>query len=386
MFKVEIPTEIDRQSASRLLWKSFFVLEEYKESPYWYTPPKNHALVVKDGEEVVSTMSFATHFENTIRGVNLPLAGIWGVATVPAYRRRGMVRAIFDKGFKMMKEEGMVISVLNPASVVLYEKLGYANAERRLEHIIQPGLFKSVQCPNDIKIRELKDSEKNNYDQIYKSMSRFGSRVYSPELKGEHIYLIEQGNEPVGIVMFRFMKNDQGRDLYVITPVYTKNEVFPVIIDFVNKFSEECSKIHWISESTAPVEYFVKERIEIESKQIGSMMIRIIDFEEYCKRIKIPKKATEQVLVQIIDKHCPWNNSIYRLIPQNGCLEVNRLEEHNEIKPEIVLSEFQLSQIVSGLTPASMLFNYGEIQCDKKTAQKLEAIFPEEDFLSYIRF
>jgi hypothetical protein len=54
--------------------------------------------------------------------------------------------------------------------------------------------------------------------------------------------------------------------------------------------------------------------------------------------------------------------------------------------PDIVLSEFQLSKMISGVSPATQLRAFREIGCSKGTASRLEAIFPADTFFSYVRF
>ncbi|MFW9979255.1 MAG: hypothetical protein ACFFEJ_14320, partial [Candidatus Thorarchaeota archaeon] len=66
----------------------------------------------------------------------------------------------------------------------------------------------------------------------------------------------------------------------------------------------------------------------------------------------------------------------------NGSLQVDRVTT----SAEILLDPYQLSSIISGISPAILLRELREIQCSKKTAMNLSAIFPEDIFVSYMRF
>ncbi len=114
----------------------------------------------------------------------------------------------------------------------------------------------------------------------------------------------------------------------------------------------------------------------------GRMMMRVIDFEGYCASIQAPSEAKESITIELEDRHCDWNSRTYRIIPTNGKLEV----DHVTTAPDIVVNDLQLSRIISGRTPASMLRGIGEIECSKETAVGLESIFPMESFVSYQRF
>ena len=110
--------------------------------------------------------------------------------------------------------------------------------------------------------------------------------------------------------------------------------------------------------------------------------MRVIDFEGYCRSISIPEDSTQTVVLELKDDQCPWNTGVYKVIPSDGSLNV----ETSSSDPDIVLTPYQLSEIISGITPANRLREYDEIECSKETAMRLESIFPEDVFYSYVRF
>ncbi len=58
-------------------------------------------------------------------GHQAPGAGIGGVVTLPPYRRRGGIRACFEKALPDLYAEGIVFSYLYPFSTAYYRKFGY---------------------------------------------------------------------------------------------------------------------------------------------------------------------------------------------------------------------------------------------------------------------
>lgn len=389
MHTVIIPTEEDRKSANHLMWAALYVTEPIEDIPYYNRPPENWALTIKDGDQVVSTMSFATTFSNLIRGVELPFAGVWGVATAPTHRGRGMVRALFTEAHKKMKEEGLVLSILDPRSVQLYEKLGYANAEQRVLNTFSPKLFRPIQSTDDLTVRRLTEPEEyNKVIQVQKSMARFGSRICLVEnvIGGEHLYLFERDSEPIGTVNFYVEKEEKDEILIVRSVAYTSDDVLPAIVQLIASFGIQCREIRWYGDLQTPVHHFLTERKEMQTVYKGSMMMRVIDFVGFCEKIRVPDEAIETIVVQIHDQDCAWNNGIYYLHPSEGRLVVERVEATETITPEVVLSEYQLSQVIGGLTPATMLQQFGQLACSIDVARRLEAIFPRDNFMSYMRF
>ena len=79
---------------------------------------------------------------------------------------------------------------------------------------------------------------------------------------------------------------------------------------------------------------------------------------------------------------CPWNTGTYTLIPNEGNLKV----EKSEREPDVELNAYQLSKVISGVIPATQLHGLNEIECSLETAQILEDMWPQDNFVSYLRF
>jgi predicted acetyltransferase len=81
---------------------------------------------------------------------------------------------------------------------------------------------------------------------------------------------------------------------------------------------------------------------------------------------------------------CPWNQGIFRLTPNGGKLEIECLDDSAE--PDVSLDALRLSEVIGGLTTALTLRSLGKIVCSAESAEKLEAMFPADSFVSYQRF
>ena len=150
----------------------------------------------------------------------------------------------------------------------------------------------------------------------------------------------------------------------------------------VSNYSANVNKITWWTDYDVPVRHYFTDIHETESLMKGSMMMRVVDFEGYCRSITTPEETTEKVTIELSDDQCPWNNGVYTLVPDGGKLTAER----SDSKPDISLNAFQLSEVIGGVTPPTLLRSLQEINCDAKTAGRLEGIFPADAFVSYIRF
>ena len=102
MYDIIEARDEDRDSAIRLLWKAHEVtsdLEEVRKEHWtksWHSPEKKDwSFVATEGKEVVANVSFFEDDSNIIRGKSVPFSAVWGVATLPQHRRRGLIRRLF---------------------------------------------------------------------------------------------------------------------------------------------------------------------------------------------------------------------------------------------------------------------------------------------------
>lgn len=399
MYEIREAKDNDRDSAIRLLWKAHEVtsnLEDVRKESWaqgWHSPEKRDwSYVALDSNEVVANVSFFEDTTNIIRGNMIPFSAVWGVATLPQHRRRGLIRELFIESFKSMREKGISLSILAPFYKYYYERFGYQLAESRVKHEFPRVLLRLVKGDDSITNRELSDkSEATTALKMEESMSRYGSRNFHTlstierMIEGNHYHLFERDGEPVGTVKFHFTKvKDDHLDLGVYATTYTSPDVFPSIVELVANYAPNITKIRWYCDPQVPVRYYMDDLQEWETVDWGGMMMRVIDIEKYCDFVKVPENATESVVLKLTDDMAPWNNGIFRLTPSSGRLEIERLGD--SIEPDVTMVAIQLSETIGGLTPATTLRSLRRLDCSLETALNLESIFPEDSFVSYQRF
>lgn len=94
----------------------------------------------------------------SLRGREYPINYVSGVATLPEFRNRGLVRELFRFGFPQMEKRGEPISLLVPFNYSFYEKFGYRQCYNKVfryaEHPpqgsvspeITPELMENLDC------------------------------------------------------------------------------------------------------------------------------------------------------------------------------------------------------------------------------------------------
>ncbi len=79
----------------------------------------------EDDDATMMSVLTATPYPVFFDGQVVPMRGIGGVSTLPAYRRRGAMRACFTGVLQQMREEGTLFSYLYPFSTAYYAQFGY---------------------------------------------------------------------------------------------------------------------------------------------------------------------------------------------------------------------------------------------------------------------
>ncbi len=397
MIDVREAREEDRESAVRILWKAFESSERYEDVlkqswiKNWHQPDKKDwAYVAVDDGRVVANLCVFVSEDNVIRGKPVRFGGIWAVATEPHYRRKGLVRKLMNASFLKMREEGCVLSILDPFFRPFYEQFGYALAEKRAKYEFKKEHIRVGKTDPTITCREARPEDIEKIIHVEKSMTRFGSRffhfrrVLEDMIEHGHFLLFERDGKPVGTTWFDFMKvkTGPGNDLIVAATRYTSDDVFPSIVEQVRNYAVNVNDIFWYADLDTPIGHYFESIHRSKSFILGSMMMRIIDFEGYCRSIAIPAESSNPVIIKLEDDECPWNQGTYKVVPMEGTIEVERVD----MQPDVVLNPFQLSSVISGISPATLLRDLGEIDCSKETAENLVAVFPEDIFVSYMRF
>ena len=389
----------DKEDFARLYWKVFEPHLEFEEVlkkdlvNEWNRNELNEWAYVAEMDGMIrSNVCFFVSQDNIIRGNSLKLGGIWSLATEEPYRKKGMISSIIKAIFSRMREDGTVISMVDPDMNLFpfYERFGYGFFESAKLYELDPGDLRNVKSDPSISYREMEDKKEwNKILQIQKSMARYGSRVFGRRrhieylIESGHCILLERDSEPVGVIKSS-LANEGDLTWLNIWPdtCYVSTDVFPSIIDFVQKHATKAQRIRWFCGSESPVLHYTQGPQTVISKEWGNLMMRVVDFINFCTTIDIPDNTTDKCIIQLVDEYCPWNEGTYMLSPSNGKLDV----EHTNKEPEVVLDAVNLSRIIGGYTTAKILHSLNEIDCSRNTAEKLEAIFPSDAFFSHYRF
>lgn len=108
----------------RPLWEDVFAEDSKEFTDYYFANKAEHNLVFTrvDEERIVSMLHLAPY----VTGQMEPVCYIVGVATMPEYRRQGLMADLLKEALQFMWEEGQKFTFLMPANPVYYAPFQFA--------------------------------------------------------------------------------------------------------------------------------------------------------------------------------------------------------------------------------------------------------------------
>jgi predicted acetyltransferase len=402
MYEIREAREEDREQSVELLVKVFKDIDSFEES--WIDSWRNYMnkpenedwnYIATHNSEVVANLAFFANNNNLIRGGQVRYGGVWAVAVDSDHRRKGLLRRIYEQTFQSMRDKNITLSILETSPYEgaqrAYERLGYEVIEKRVRHEFTPSGLRPINENESITVRKLSDEkERNLVSELERTMARFGSTAFKwpfffvQGIKAGTFFVFERNGRPIGCVNPSIVEKGTGRELHMMNAFFSSNEVLPNILRFVVEHTSEVSKIVWNCNRSIPVRSLFQHVFSLRTTIEGAMMMRVVDFEGYCKSIKVSEDFNDEIILKIADKECPWNEGIYKIEGNDGTLTTERIVDDSAY--DLTLTSNELSRIIGGIEAPSMLQKMGLIDCEASIAKKLDVLFPQDSFISHFRF
>ncbi len=290
-------------------------------------------------------------FQQSIRGVLKDCGGVAGVATYPEARRKGYVRKLMQEGFKMMREKGQSVSMLDPFKQSYYEKFGYVAANTA--YIVEAPLkqlrisdttpqnvdwtFERVRAVNAkdeyLKfVREVGPKQYHGYI-IFKT---FPDAMWRQRTKESLIVFVKHKGKIQALGRYRIkgerIKAEFRTNMQVIDLLWRTREARDKLFFFFRQHWDQIHNISIHAPFDTKVEHWFKDaRLKIERKT--PWMVRIIDAKNAIQNL--PGLGEDIVTLEITDPNCPWNNGTYSLQSEKGRLHLTKSSGHPEVKATI---------------------------------------------------
>ena len=292
-------------------------------------------------------------FAFRLDGEWVPSGGIGGVSTLPEYRDRGAVRAIFGELLQEAYREGQILSALYPFNHAFYRKFGYETVRWRDDYCFPPALLREYRFSGRA-VQWQSGEPVSAYTALYeKFASRYNlairrddRRMLEKHIKGEwtkdrHFsYLLYQEDRPVAYVSFQDVRHDPAAILSVKDYAWDGREGFRALLGFLSRFSADYGSI----EISLPVCLELSSVIHAPDaygiRQTGTQnyMVRAVNAAKLLEKLRKPEGCAFTVAVS--DPVIPENNGTW--------LVRNDSVRPTEALPDLQVSVQALGQLATG--------------------------------------
>jgi len=342
-----------------------------------------------DGKDLVSAGAFFST-AIVIRQKVLPMAGIWGVATKPTHRGKGLVKQILSYMLKEMYRSDILISTLYPFKFSFYEKYGWKLANENHRYHIETDKF--IIRPVNRTVREVYqlDQIKEIYSRIissykYNYMTKRTDNEWrmkvNPKKPGYLFVCYDENEKPCGYLIERFLEheplrsegiNKAGETIYLSEIFWYDRKARQALFNFLKTHIDHRRYIVFSSAEPNLLASLKEARIQANEVFPGSMA-RIVNLKKIIESFDFSIDA--EFILHVKDDICDWNNGNFSIKISNG----QAILERSDKDPEVTVDIGFLTQMTVGFTNASELYEAWNIDCSKDLLITLDQLFPKQN-------
>ncbi len=299
-------------------------------------------------------------------GRQVLMGGVGGVATLPAYRRKGGVRACMQAALQDMFEEGFLFSALYPFSSAYYTQFGYEKGAPRLLWTLPLAKLKPSSAPG--KVRQLLPGSDLApltcvYERFFAGFNLSSvSRKYRPDLdiaklfnKQSYIFVYENtAGDPRGFMI-------TSRDGRVMDCernfckegdfLFLDAEAFLALTGFVKSaYSANYDSLRFSLPASLGLDSLVTESRGTGCSRNWEEMLRVVNVEKVLSMARCQGEGS--IILAVEDNMLPQNNGSWRISFAPGT--ENQVEKTADA-PDILLPIGSFSALICGVQPADSL-------------------------------
>jgi predicted acetyltransferase len=289
---------------------------------------------------VVKATAAGHRFVQWFGGRPLPMCGVWGVATVPEHRASGLASAAVAEVLREARDDGTPISMLYPAVLRPYRRLGYELAGTHAKHWVPLGSIPGDLGDDLSSVAEL-DLERDlagvkacfhrwartNHGAFEAVDDRWWTeRVLGPAPEGQSRFVVVHAPDGSieGFAGFRYERTDGrlgvefGLSCSVLTA--TSDRAFRSLLAYFRGFRGVGEWVAWAGPPADPVALLIPEQ-DISVSFRLDWMLRMLDVPDaFARRGYAPVDA--EAVFAVDDPLFPENGGPWRLTLKEGIADV----------------------------------------------------------------
>ena len=352
-------------------------VEEFQNNAKYYAEARSLVAFV-DGVPQATISNHA--MTQNVRGKIVPMGGVAAVASMPAARRRGIVRQTFEETFRMQRDMQMPVSALYPFRDSFYERMGYAGFPKPRYLTIKPEtlaplvrLGKPGTC-EQMEMKDGFDEWRAFLEQFQETTHGFALKHLSNAMRWKDtnewwVAFARHEGEIVGAMTFQITGYTEK---LIAGTFYTTNSIGRYqLLDWIGRHTDQVRE--------AIIELRPDDYPEIWYRDLEASVTCGIEHSWPAPMARVVEASLldgigageGEISLEITDEQCPWNNGTFTFTGANGTLTVTPGDA-----PAATITIQGLSALVfSGHDPADFPFR-GWGQPDFAAQETLRALFP----------
>lgn len=320
------------------------------------------------------------------------MGGIYGVATYPEYRRKGIVNELMDMSLKLMNEKGDLVSYLHPFDIGFYRKYGWElisnlkkttveaidfSYDKTVEgRVIRPKGFERLPDMNEIYLEYIK-----KYNGMMARPEKWWMENKYEDNYSPAIYY-DENNIPKGYMFYKINEDVMEISEYIYLDEKSRKGLF----NFISNHDSMVKRAEIITTDDEPM-YFLFDNPVVKTEILPYFMGRIVNLERFLKKYLKDSKSTQKITLWIVDESAPWNQGKY---------EINREEiqfsKYSEIpfkeidfEKELLIDIGTITALLLGFQRVGFLREAGKLKGEKERIEEFESLIDHKysSFLDY---
>ncbi|MDR2005849.1 MAG: GNAT family N-acetyltransferase [Acidaminococcales bacterium] len=305
-----------------------------------------------------------------------------GVAVAPQCRGRGVLRALLEAAFKLLRERGQPLAVLMPSAAGLYLPYGFAYCYQRLSYRLplpEIGRVFPKTAGFDFAFAALPDWPlfREVYDQFtrpFNGCAVRGEREWRAVL-GEILYkgagravIAKSAGKVRGYMLYALQESV----FRVVELAWLDGEAQAALFGFAGRHFSQCGHFAWL----APAHDLTCLRFS-DSRYypvaLPFMMGRVLDPARAVAALELPMPEGEVLRVKLSDGVIPENNGVF-MMKARGCKAELSLAAG---RPDVAMDIGVFAQLCFGAYAADDLWLSASIQVESaRGLEILREVFP----------
>lgn len=344
-------------------------------------PETIRGIVGDDGELKAGLINWP--FQVYAGGAKLAMGGVAGVVSWPEHRRGGNVGELLIRLLHEEKEKGVPLSSLYPFKQAFYRQYGWEVASAWLGHEIASAQLAPYRKAEGLVRRFAPGTaDWRQLTAIYtaKYSGRFGYVVRETETAWTDwgfwgapthtaLWYPHQGAEPQGYMLYRFAKNDQGkqtmivRELVGLSPASERG-----LWGFAAQHDSQVGTVLIRTPRDYPMWHLVENTRDVKSTLDTGWMLRLVDARAAFEQRPWHGAPNASFAIGVADQHLPWNNGTFRLTFEAGRCTLTPAQAET---PVLSADQRTWAQVYAGLDRPEQAAATDRLRCTDPTALRI---------------